>query len=173
MGLFSFMKKAGRKLEVEEAKGQQGQHPTAQQVQDLHDRRRAAALLKVVQQMGFQVEDLSVRVDGDKATVKGKARSQEDREKIVLLIGNHEGIASVDDQLTVGGAAPAASAGPGQFYTVQPGDTLSKIAKQHYGDANAYMQIFEANRPLLKDPDEIYPGQVLRIPARAAAGARA
>ena len=50
------------------------------------------------------------------------------------------------------------------FYTVQKGDTLSRIAKEHYGDANKYPQIFEANKPMLKDPDKIYPGQVLRIP---------
>ena len=61
----------------------------------------------------------------------------------------------------------------GTFYDVKPGDTLSKIAKQFYGDANKYHQIFEANRPMLKDPDEIYPGQKLRIPALATAGARA
>jgi nucleoid-associated protein YgaU len=47
---------------------------------------------------------------------------------------------------------------------VKPGDTLSKIAKQFYGDASRYSAIFEANRPMLKDPDEIYPGQTLRIP---------
>ena len=45
------------------------------------------------------------------------------------------------------------------------GDTLSKIAKQVYGDANAYMKIFEANKPMLSDPNKIYPGQSLRIPA--------
>jgi nucleoid-associated protein YgaU len=54
------------------------------------------------------------------------------------------------------------------YYEVQKGDTLSKIAKQHYGDANKYPAIFEANKPMLKDPDEIYPGQRLRIPAAAA-----
>ena len=47
------------------------------------------------------------------------------------------------------------------------GETLSAIAKKHYGNANAYMQIFEANKPMLKDPDHIYPGQVLRIPAKS------
>lgn len=52
-------------------------------------------------------------------------------------------------------------------YTVQKGDTLSKIAKDFYGNANKYHQIFEANKPMLKDPDKIYPGQVLRIPADA------
>ena len=51
-----------------------------------------------------------------------------------------------------------------RFYRVQPGDTLSKIAEQHYGEANKYNQIFEANRPMLKDPDQIYPGQMLRVP---------
>jgi nucleoid-associated protein YgaU len=50
--------------------------------------------------------------------------------------------------------------------TVRSGDTLSKIAKDAYGDANAYMQIFEANKPMLSNPDRIYPGQVLRIPPK-------
>ena len=60
-------------------------------------------------------------------------------------------------------AAPAAAA---KTYTVKAGDTLSKIAKEHLGDANSYMQIFEANRDQLSDPDKIKPGQVLKIPAR-------
>lgn len=50
------------------------------------------------------------------------------------------------------------------LYTVQSGDSLSKIAKVHYGDAMKYPVIFKANQPMLKDPDKIYPGQVLRIP---------
>ena len=54
-----------------------------------------------------------------------------------------------------------------QFYTVQSGDTLSKIAKEMYGDAMKYNDIFEANTPMLKDPNLIYPGQVLRIPPQA------
>lgn len=70
-------------------------------------------------------------------------------------------------------AAPAAPApAPAQpaeddapvFHTVEKGDTLSAIARKYLGDANKYHQIFEANKPMLKDPDEIYPGQVLRIP---------
>lgn len=52
-----------------------------------------------------------------------------------------------------------------QQYTVQKGDSLSKIAKHHYGDANAWKRIFEANRDTLDDPDKIFPGQTLRIPA--------
>jgi len=65
-----------------------------------------------------------------------------------------------------GAAAGGASAGA-STYTVQAGDTLSKIAKQHLGDANAYMTIFNANKDQLSDPDEIKPGQVLKIPAGA------
>jgi nucleoid-associated protein YgaU len=63
-----------------------------------------------------------------------------------------------------GGPAGKVSA-PAGSYTVQKGDTLSKISKQFYGDANAYKKIFDANRDQLKDPDKIQPGQVLRIPS--------
>jgi nucleoid-associated protein YgaU len=64
--------------------------------------------------------------------------------------------------------APQATSGnvSGQTYTVKAGDTLSKIAKEHLGDATAYMAIFEANRDQLSNPDLIKPGQVLKIPAK-------
>ena len=68
-------------------------------------------------------------------------------------------------QVTGGGAAAAAPAATGRTYTVKAGDTLSAIAKEHLGNANAYMKIFEANRDQLSDPDKIKPGQVLKIPA--------
>jgi nucleoid-associated protein YgaU len=69
-------------------------------------------------------------------------------------------VSKVNDQLTTA----QASEPPATFRTVEKGDTLSKIAKEAYGDANAYNRIFEANRPMLSDPNKIYPGQVLRIP---------
>lgn len=69
-----------------------------------------------------------------------------------------------DIQVTGGGGAGAAAGAGAKTYTVQSGDTLSKIAKEHLGDANAYMKIFEANKDQLTDPDKIKPGQVLRIP---------
>src|SRR5436305_14437953 len=120
------------------------------------------------QENGLNVENLNVQLDGDKTTLNGKVDSQEQREKIVLLVGNSQGIAKVDDQLQAVQAAPEA-----QYYDVKSGDNLSKIAKQFYGDANQYNRIFEANRPMLKDPNQIYPGQKLRIPALATAGAKA
>lgn len=58
------------------------------------------------------------------------------------------------------------------YYVVKEGDTLWKIAEAHYGAGARYMEIFEANRPMLSDPDMIHPGQRLRIPA-ASGGASA
>ena len=120
---------------------------------------KAAAIEKAIADHGIQIENLSVAVDEDKARLGGRAQSQGDREKTVLVAGNQKGIAQVDDQLEVETPEPEA-----QFYTVKSGDTLSKIAKEFYGDAMKYPVIFEANRPMLKDPDKIYPGQNLRIP---------
>ena len=69
-----------------------------------------------------------------------------------------------DIKVTGGGASGGGSAAQ-QTYTVKSGDTLSKIAKEHLGDANAYMKIFNANKDQLTDPDKIQPGQVLKIPS--------
>ena len=93
-------------------------------------------------------------------TVAGTVADQAIREKVLLCCGNVEGVDKVDDQLTVINPEP-----PATFHTVVRGDTLSAIAKACYGNANAYMKIFEANKPMLSDPNKIYPGQVLRIPA--------
>ncbi|MGB1219374.1 MAG: peptidoglycan-binding protein LysM, partial [Flavobacteriales bacterium] len=87
------------------------------------------------------------------------AKTQEDKEKVILIVGNTAGIATVDDQMDVVEPKPEA-----RFHTVERGDTLSKIAKEVYGNAMKYPVIFEANKPMLKHPDKIYPGQVLRIP---------
>ena len=101
----------------------------------------------------------SIELDDDTVTVYGKVDSQDEKEKVVLALGNVNGIATVDDRLNVVEPKPEST-----FYEVKSGDSLSKIAKAHYGDAMKYPQIFEANKPMLKDPDKIYPGQVLRIP---------
>lgn len=114
---------------------------------------------KTIRDLGIPVDELSVAVRGDVATARGKASSQADRERVVLVTGNTEGIAQVDDQIEVAAPEP-----PSRFHRVERGDTLSKIAKTYYGDAMKYPAIFEANKPMLKDPDKIYPGQVLRIP---------
>ena len=79
--------------------------------------------------------------------MEGEDAKQEDEEKIALAVGNVEGVEMVDNRLSVAEPEPEA-----QFYTVVSGDSLSKIAKKYYGDANKYPVIFEANQPLLKHP---------------------
>ncbi len=168
MGLIDFVKSAGEKIfGRDEEKPAAPQKPpsgvsgmSAEEVERANNRRRAAGLVKLVSGLGLEVEDLSIRVDDDVATVSGKVDSQADRERVILAVGNTAGIARVDDRLEVEAPEPEAT-----FYTVKSGDTLSKIAKEHYGNAMKYPEIFEANKPMLKDPDKIYPGQVLRIPA--------
>jgi len=148
MGLFSFIKNAGAKVF--------GIGKTTEE----ESVDKANGLVNAVETLGFEVRDLNIEVTDDTATVWGEADSQETREKVVLVLGNTEGIASVDDRMTVVVEEPQA-----QFHTVVSGDSLSKIAKEVYGDAMKYPIIFEANKPMLKSPDLIYPGQVLRIPA--------
>jgi nucleoid-associated protein YgaU len=166
MGLFDFVKDAGAKL----FGGGESEPAVAQRdLEDvLADKSKSQALDKLVRGMGLGVEDLSIRFRDGRATVSGKTVSQAEREKIVLMIGNTQGVAQVDDRLTVAAGAAVAPATPAEpvatMYTVKSGDSLSKIAKAHYGNAMKYMTIFEANKPMLKDPDKIYPGQVLRIP---------
>ena len=156
MGLIDFVKSAGKALGFGDDEPAAPSGPSAEEVQRTHDRRQAAALVRTVEEFGFEVDGLAVSVDGDVATVSGKASSQETREKVVLVVGNTAGIAQVDDRMEVSDQSV--------FHTVVSGDTLSKIAKGVYGDAMKYPMIFEANKPMLEHPDKIYPGQVLRIP---------
>jgi nucleoid-associated protein YgaU len=116
------------------------------------------ALTDTVTSLGISVQDLSITVKDDVATINGVAASHTDREKVILVAGNTKGIAQVNDRLTVQAPDPA------RYYTVVSGDSLSKIAKAEYGDPMKYPVIFDANRPMLSDPDKIYPGQVLRLP---------
>ncbi len=120
---------------------------------------KTAALHKHIQGLNLPgVDKVRIKVEGDKATISGNGVTQEVKEKILLAAGNIMGIKSVDDQIQ------ATNAGTMRTYTVKSGDTLSKISKAVYNDANQYNKIFEANKPMLTSPDKIYPGQVLRIP---------
>jgi nucleoid-associated protein YgaU len=91
--------------------------------------------------------------------VAGTAPDQATKEKLVLALGNVAGVAAVEENVTAQAAEAEAV-----MYTVKKGDTLWAIAKAHYGEGSKYNAIFEANRPMLKDPDKIYPGQTLRVP---------
>jgi nucleoid-associated protein YgaU len=159
MGLFSFIKNAGAKVfGIGKTTAEEAAETAANNAAIAKE--KAIKLSNAVETLGFEVTDLNIEVTGDSATIWGQADSQATKEKVVLVVGNTEGIATVDDRMTVEIPEPEA-----QFHTVVKGDYLSKIAKKYYGDAMKYPIIFEANKPMLTDPDKIYPGQVLRIPA--------
>lgn len=142
MGLWSFVKGAGKKVfgggDDAEVSG--------------------AALQDELKDLGLDAEGLDISVEGDKVKVKGKAASQEMREKVILAVGNVEGVAEVEDEIDGGEGEPT-------FHTVEKGDTLWAISAKTLGNGAHYEKIFEANKPMLSHPDKIYPGQVLRIPA--------
>lgn len=110
--------------------------------------------------LGDKIKDLKVTFKDGVVTLSGSCDSHATKEKAVLLAGNIKGVAKVDDSALT---APK-PVDTTEFYTIVSGDTLSKIAKKYYGNANKYPVIFEANREVIKHPDKIYPGQVIRIP---------
>jgi nucleoid-associated protein YgaU len=109
---------------------------------------------------GFNLDGTTEERDG-KLFIKGTVKTQEQANKI------WDAIKTIPDWKTeIVADIKAAGGSSADTYTVQAGDTLSKIAKNLLGDANAYPKIFEANRDQLSDPDKIKPGQVLKIPPR-------
>ena len=165
MGLFSFIKDAGEKLfggkEAHAAPAPAAGGAAAPSQTDLNAK-AAQAIEKYVNSQNLGASGVDISYDGGagKVTVKGEAPTQAIKEKITLCCGNVSSVTSVDNLMTVTNPEPEA-----QYHDVASGDTLSGIAKKYYGDANKYPQIFEANKPMLSNPDKIYPGQKLRIPA--------
>ena len=168
MGLFTFIKNAGSGL----LKNKKARYEEKEK-DDVAMRERQEGLLEgIIEGAGINVENVDVEIEGDVVKIWGEARSEADKERAILILGNMEGVTSIDDRISVitdASAASAPSSAPAaasQMYQVQPGDSLSKIAKAIYGDPMKYKEIFEANQPMLKDPNLIYPGQTLRIPAQ-------
>jgi len=164
MGLLSFVKSAGERVfgkSAETKKKEAAMEAAARkQAEEVRRLKMARQLESHVKSMGLEVEDANFSYLGGTVTVRGKVDTQETAEKVLLTVGNVNDVEAVDNQLEVTNPEPEAV-----YHTVASGDYLSKIAKKHYGDANKYHAIFEANKPMLSDPDKIYPGQVLRIPA--------
>lgn len=121
----------------------------------------AEALAKELESQGFDVSTVDIEVDGDRVTLNGAVNSRADLEKIVLTVGNSKGVAQVENSLIAPDHDPTQPSG---IHIVVEGDTLWKIAEAHYGNGARYEEIFEANKPMLKHPDKIYPGQRLRLP---------
>ncbi|MDZ7316585.1 MAG: peptidoglycan-binding protein LysM [candidate division KSB1 bacterium] len=142
MGLFNFIKGVGASI--------LGKGKEAENVRQLLE-----------SSLGDKITNLQVTFKDGLVTLAGQCDSQATKEKAVLLAGNVKGVEKVNDDLLT---APVEKKEEAEFYTIRPGDTLSKIAKTYYGNANKYPIIFEANREVIKDPNLIYPGQVIRIP---------
>ncbi len=140
MGLLSFVKNAGKRLT---GRAEAAEAPPED------------VLKAEIDDLGLDATGLDIAVDGDTVKITGQPVDQETKEKILLAVGNVDGVAAVDD---------AASGDEPNVYTVQKGDTLWAISSATLGNGSRYKDIFEANRPMLSDPDKIYPGQVLRIP---------
>jgi nucleoid-associated protein YgaU len=164
MGLFDFVKSAGKKLGFGD-----------------DDEENAKELKKELDSYGLGTDAVQIEVQGDTAVIKGAVEDQSIFEKAVVAVGNTLGISKVEAselKVVVPGSgmkldanadmnAIIAAAGPAnepRFHTVEKGDTLWAIAEKAYGNGAKYEAIFEANRPMLTHPDKIYPGQVLRIP---------
>lgn len=155
MGLLSFFKDAGEKL-LGHKPAEVAAAPNVEELQN----QAADAIKTYVGTQGIDTSGLTLAFDATKSevTVSGEAPDQATREKIILCCGNVKDVASVNsDNLKP-------DVDESQWYTVVSGDNLSKISKQYYGDPNKYNAIFEANKPMLKSVDLIYPGQMLRIP---------
>ncbi len=151
MGLISFLKGAGEKVFGKS--------------DETLEKEKAEAIVNHINKYDLKVKDLLVTVDGEVVTLNGEVSSVLERNRVVVVTGNIEGVSSVNDNLALNIPEPVVVEPEKQYYTVVKGDYLSKISKRVYGDAMKYTIIFEANKPMLKDPDKIYPGQVLVIPA--------
>ena len=171
MSIISFMRDAGEHLfkrphpapDIRPLPGRAAA-PTASTAKpdvDALEANAAKAIRNYVASKGLPADKIDIDYDANTSTVtvSGSVPDQETREKVVVCCGNVASVEHVNDQLKVANAGKA-----GEYYTVKSGDTLSKIAQHYYHDANRYSAIFEANKPMLSDPDKIYPGQTLRIP---------
>ncbi len=148
MGLFDFIGNIGKKLFGSDA-----------------PKEDAAAKIKAEITAGnLGIQNLQVTYQDGKCSISGDCPSATAMQKAVLLAGNVQGVTSVDI-MNLRIPAPTPEEEKVDYYIIKSGDTLSKIARQFYGDANKYPVIFEANREVIKDADLIYPGQKIRIPS--------
>ncbi len=145
MSLFEFCKDVGKALGSNGNSGKPSQRD----------------LVEEVKKLGIQVGNFDLQFNFKEGVVRiaGDVRTQEEREKVILALGNILGVAKVSDSLEVAVRGPGAV-----FCPVYSGDTLSKIARRYYGNAAKSREIFNANKPILEAPDKLYPGQILRIP---------
>lgn len=162
MDLFGFAKDVGRRLFNK-------------------DEDAAEKIKEHIEQFNPGVENLEVKFENGIVELCGQCASSEAREKAILMAGNTKGVIDVyATDLSVKPsaikAAPKAQKAETtkeapieakiEYYVIESGDTLGKIAKRYYGNAMEYPRIFEANREIIHDPDKIFVGQKIRIPIK-------
>lgn len=129
---------------------------------DVDDGKEAEVITQsITDAFGDNISGLNVAYDDGTVTLSGQADSFATKQKAVLMAGNVKNVEAVNDMLTVQVAEPEPEL---RYYTIERGDSLSKIAKEVYGDYKKWTALFEANKEVIKDPDLIYPGQTIRIP---------
>ena len=194
MGIFDFVRNAGAKIgigkstdeiaaeEAAEVKAEAAakakamaakRNKTRQKMRAAAAERRSAAaaekraelkqsvkLEQYVRTLGFDIKMLDIRFDDGTAYIDGEAADAATKDRVILAVGNVAEVEKVDEDIKITQDDGSES----EMYVVEEGDTLWAIATAAYGDGNRYPEIFEANKPMLDDPDKIFPGQVLRIP---------
>ncbi len=159
MDLFGFAKDVGRRLFNK-------------------DDDAAEKIKEHIEQFNPGIENLEVKFENGIVELCGQCESSEAREKAILMAGNTKGVIDVyatdlsvkasglksPEIKTASTAEGAAVEAKVEYYVIESGDTLSKIAKRYYGNAMEYPKIFEANREIIHDPDKIFVGQKIRIP---------
>jgi len=148
MGIFDFVKSVGKQLGI-------GSEDTPPEATDLK---------KELDSHNLGTENVEVVIEGDKAIIKGEVADQSIFEKAIMAVGNTLGVSQVEAAEVKIAEEGAAGVDAPVFHEVKKGDTLWAISERAYGNGSKYQIIFEANRPMLSDPDKIYPGQMLRIP---------
>lgn len=133
---------------------------SAEQAERRAEAKQSVELEKYVRDLGLEIRGLDIRYDDGVAYIDGTAKDAATKERVILAVGNTHNVEKVDESIEV----EEDDGSDAEMYVVKKGDTLWAIATEAYGDGNRYPEIFEANRPMLTDPDLIFPGQVLRIP---------
>ncbi len=149
MGLFDFAKNIGNKLFSNEDEA-------------------AEKITSHIMANNPGIIDLNVAYKEGSVTLFGETDKVEAAQKVILIAGNVEDVSEVIPKISIteidSDVASALEPSNVEYYIIQSGDSLSKIAKKYYKNAMEYPRIFEANKEVIKDPDLIYPGQKIRIP---------
>ena len=141
MGLFDFVRSVGNKIFN-------------------RDEEAAEKIQQHIEADNPGIKDMKVAFNDGVVSITGAADTPEAMEKAVLMAGNIKGVGEVKADTV---AVPETGS-KAEYYVIESGDTLSKLAKKYYGNAMDYPKIFEANREVIKDPDKIFVGQKIRIP---------